>query len=145
MSIPRYTIEQMFGFPEGVVTIQRWGHETFGSMVKSGEGVWVTYADHLAAVAAAEKRGAEQVLGRMDKWVATTPLGRNEYLRGQRDERERIVTLVTALLFRKDGRLHAVGSSVDEGPGVEFCCSCRGNEQAAAELIKFIKGGSDEA
>jgi hypothetical protein len=124
MSIPRYTIEQMFGFPEGVVTIQRWGHETFGSMVKSGEGVWVTYADHLAAVAAAEKRGAEQVLGRMDKWVATTPLGRNEYLRGQRDERAVAISVVDALLH---------GDPCD-------CAECR----VLVMAIKAIKGDRDE-
>jgi hypothetical protein len=71
------------------------------------------YSDAVAAVAAAEKRGAEQVLGRMDKWVATTPLGRNEYLRGQRDALAGAVQAVSEKKVPSDNDYGTIAQGLD--------------------------------
>jgi hypothetical protein len=60
---------------------------------------------------------------------------------GQRDERDRIRTAMGKALFREDGRLHSVGSSVDAGGGIEFCCSCSSNYEAAAAILAVIDEG----
>jgi hypothetical protein len=50
---------------------------------------------------------------------------------------------VKARMFDKDGRLHSCGSSIDAGGGIEFCCTCDSQYQAAADIIAVIEGDSE--
>jgi hypothetical protein len=78
--------------------IQRWGPAgKHWEMAGNDEGAWVTYADHVAAVAAAEQK----------VWDDAHKIGSDAYSQGQRDERERLAKDRTGrfALVRADERL----------------------------------------
>jgi hypothetical protein len=91
-------------------------------------------------------RQAEQ-RGRRKEWVNQDDDMQSAhddgYEQGQRDALAGAADRLRSLLFRKDGRLHSVGSSVDAGGGIEFCCACDSNYQAAVEVIAAITGGAE--
>lgn len=73
--------------------IQRWGHpDPDGSMHLYPLGPYVLYADHLAAVQQAEQRGASAYEAEIAEW------GQRHYEQGQRDERERIKSVLRAYM-----------------------------------------------
>jgi hypothetical protein len=86
--------------------IQRWHISVTGPVVAESAGTWVTYADHVAAVALREEELNAEWAAAMD--AATAQAHRDErarlltdnsgfgwaYEQGQRDEREKAIALV---------------------------------------------------
>jgi hypothetical protein len=68
--------------------IQRWHISVTGPVVAESAGTWVTYADHVASVAEAEQKWGD--LSR-DNW-------QDGYEQGQRNERERIKSVLRAYM-----------------------------------------------
>jgi len=85
--IPRYTVEQMDGFPEGFEYIDGDDHVPVGTVL-------VKEADHLAAVAAAREQEQESFVDRLGK----------VYEQGQRDALAAVIDRVDEVYGDTDGR-----------------------------------------
>ena len=105
-----------------------------------GESVVVLAWEAEAAIAKVAEAAVVQILGSDED---TRDALTEAFRQGQRDMLAKCIAETQRQLFRKNGMLNFIGSSVDEGSSVEFCCPCDWNQRAAENLIAALRALKD--
>jgi ABC-type sugar transport system substrate-binding protein len=97
------------------VSIQRWGLADGGQIfaVYGGDGEFVTYADHLTAVAAAEQQAASEILAKYEEIKALIASNDEAFDAGVKAAREAVAANRLDGLIT-EGWEHTINETIDD-------------------------------